>query len=254
MTNSEARKRAAEHATPSDPPQGWHDEWCPKNGCRCGKCPCAKFTDCPAPSPTPDAALSEEEVTALATAIYGDGESAAWLRTVDDSANSASWDYAQRAVPAVEHVLAARMAALTERLAEVERERDDWKRRRDNAVETCRFRHQDGLTAEEWHNRICGAMEGVQRERCRAEAAEAERDDLRAVVERVGALAGRGEIDEIDEPWVRVADLRAALASGAEQAGTGAQDERPSCGYCAGEGPCCRDSRPQHEQGEEGGR
>lgn len=59
-------------------------------------------------------------------------------------------------------------------VAAAERDRDEWRARRDRAIETCRFRHQDGLTAEEWHTRICGAMQGAQRERARAERAEAQ--------------------------------------------------------------------------------
>lgn len=69
-----------------------------------------------------------------------------------------------------------------------EADRDHWKRQRDRAVETCRFRHQDGLTAEEWHTRICGAMQGAVRERERAEAAEAEVARLIALVEAGLAL------------------------------------------------------------------
>jgi hypothetical protein len=29
----------------------YHDEWCDKNGCRCGKCECAQMPDCPKPKP-----------------------------------------------------------------------------------------------------------------------------------------------------------------------------------------------------------
>lgn len=71
------------------------------------------------------------------------------------------------------------------RAEKAERERDEWKQRRDNAVETCRFRHQDGLTAHEWHIRICGAMQGaVERER--------ERDEAREALARVEALTEPG--------------------------------------------------------------
>jgi hypothetical protein len=28
-----------------------HDEWCDRNGCRCGNCPCSGFSDC---QPTPE--------------------------------------------------------------------------------------------------------------------------------------------------------------------------------------------------------
>lgn len=34
-----------------------HDEWCDRNGCRCGKCPCAEFPGCrtsPAEEPRDD--------------------------------------------------------------------------------------------------------------------------------------------------------------------------------------------------------
>lgn len=30
-----------------------HDVWCDKNGCRCGKCPCAEFPDCYVPPAIP---------------------------------------------------------------------------------------------------------------------------------------------------------------------------------------------------------
>jgi hypothetical protein len=84
----------------------------------------------------------------------------------------------------------------------------------------------------------------------------AEVERLRAVVAKVEALADEWVKGRVRAPYIGNVGhvLRAALATATEQAGTGAQDERPSCGYCAGEGPCCRDSRPQHEQGEEGGR
>jgi hypothetical protein len=64
-------------------------------------------------------------------------------------------------------VLVAEVRRLT---AEVEH----WKSRRDTAVETCRHRHQDGLTAEEWHRNVCAAARGAARERERAERLEAD--------------------------------------------------------------------------------
>ena len=64
-------------------------------------------------------------------------------------------------------VLVAEVRRLT---AEVEH----WKSRRDAAVETCRHRHQDGLTAEEWHRNVCAAARGAVRERERAERLEAD--------------------------------------------------------------------------------
>lgn len=76
---------------------------------------------------------------------------------------------AREAVP----TLLAEVADLEERLEAAEREREEWKDRRDRAVATCRFRHQDGLTAREWHLRICGAAQA-------ADAAESEVDRLQA--------------------------------------------------------------------------
>ena len=52
----------------------------------------------------------------------------------------------------------ARLAAVR---AEVEAERDEWRRRRDAAVEQCRYLHQDGKTREQWHLDNCGAMRAL---------------------------------------------------------------------------------------------
>lgn len=70
--------------------------------------------------------------------------------------------------------------------AEVERltaERDEWKQRRDSAVETCRFLHQEGLTREEWHVKHCGAAQVAsalrkENERLMVEGAGAGLNDL----------------------------------------------------------------------------
>lgn len=101
--------------------------------------------------------------------------------------------------------------------------------------------------------------------RSRAEAAEAERDDLRAVVAKVEPFADA--LAQMSE------NLRAALATKAALAGTGAQDEadhecdtgyfdRTLCGcgamhsYCAtcGKRADHCPTHGEHEQGEEGHR
>jgi hypothetical protein len=80
------------------------------------------------------------------------------------------------------------LAAMDDRdalLAEVERltvERDEWKRRRDLAVAQCRHLHQDGLPRAEWHERHCGAMQGLRK-------AEAERTEAQMRLGMVRELA-----------------------------------------------------------------
>jgi hypothetical protein len=105
--------------------------------------------------------------------------------------------------PDAAFIAAAREAvpALLADLEAAERERDEWKARRDNAVETCRFRHQEGLTAEQWHTKICGAMQGAQRERERAEQAEAERDAWRESAADLGRRLNKAEYDRDEEQY-----------------------------------------------------
>lgn len=58
---------------------------------------------------------------------------------------------------------------LAAEIVELRAERDDWKRRRDNAVAECRFLHQNGKTREQWHLDYCGAMRAVARMRALAD-------------------------------------------------------------------------------------
>ena len=122
-----------------------------------------------------------------------------------------------------------------------ERERDDWKRRRDNAVETCRFRHQDGLTAEEWHTNICGAMQGAMQERARAEQAERESmyrgqriEHLEQTIARVESVLAAVQArafpgtDAAGNPWPAIVPvsvvreaLRGAVGDGSAGVGSG---------------------------------
>lgn len=108
--------------------------------------------------------------------------------------------------PGVAELVAVAITALPgilDRLEAAEAERDEWKRRRDNAVETCRFRHQDGLTAREWHLNICAAAQA-------AEAAE------RALAELREQIAGEIEAlpEEHGDGWpVRAYEIKADAAS-----------------------------------------
>lgn len=126
-----------------------------------------------APSPAPAVTLTEAEHHDLIRAFF---------EPDDDCAHNMMPAYAT-----VERIIAARTAEATARAEKAEQERDEWKRRRDLAVETCRFRHQEGLTAEEWHTRICGAVEGAQQERAKRQKAEAALARVRTLVDECGS-------------------------------------------------------------------
>lgn len=81
-------------------------------------------------------------------------------------------------------------------LARAENERDEWKARRDAAVEECRVLHQEGMSRRDHHLKHCGAARAAAK-------AETERDDaldevarLRAQVAAVEEFANEWERDE----------------------------------------------------------
>ena len=63
---------------------------------------------------------------------------------------------------AVESILTARLATAEAEKEALRAEVDEWKSRRDAAVEQCRFLHQDGKTREQWHTDNCGAVHLVK--------------------------------------------------------------------------------------------
>ena len=83
-------------------------------------------------------------------------------------------------------------AALLARAEKAEAERDEWRRRRDRAVEQCQFLHQDGKPRQQWHLDNCGAMR-------RAVELEAERDAALAALARVEAAHEPVEVWEYDD-------------------------------------------------------
>jgi hypothetical protein len=60
-------------------------------------------------------------------------------------------------------VMGTALKAIAAQADRLEQERDEWKTRRDSAVEECRFLHQDGLSRRDWHAKHCGAVEVIER-------------------------------------------------------------------------------------------
>ena len=127
-----------------------------------------------------------------------------WSRRVKEGIADSPGQHVAALLAALAPFVAAREAqahAEGERAAIVERdalreERDDWKSRRDRAVEECRLLHQEGMSRRDHHLKHCGAARA-------AEKAERERDE---------ALAKVAAAEELAQEW-KANDYRGWISS-----------------------------------------